>query len=355
MHRHVAGAATDGAPARRPLDCADGHDPHQHPGRPRSAADRPLPLSPARHARADPEPGSPGFAFTTRRTRRVTDWIFKVGNQTRYPDRIGSRHVYDNTHSTRVAVGDSFVYLDKRGGAYQFIGHGRVAGLPTRPPTAAETRNARVRTMYEAKLADYIHYATPVDIRPHTVEGRRNRARLRIANVNALGWSFSIARLAGRLFDDIVDLAYSGEHARVDEPPAGDHAIPDAWSRVRRRHRLEQFRRAVLRRQNHTCAICGTRVAKLLDAAHVSDYSTDTANRANPANGIALCVYCHRAFDRALVTLHPNGRLEAASALLDDPVAALHFEALSPDERRRLLDGVDLELLRRRNRIPADA
>ena len=283
----------------------------------------------------------------------MTNWLFKIGDQTKYADRIGRRHIYDNTHSTRVAVGDSFMYLDKRGGAYSFIGHGRVAGLPTRPPTAAETRNVRVRTMYEAELADYVRYATPLDIRPHTVEGRRNRMRLRIPNVNALGWSTSIARLAGRLFEEIIDLAYAGEHAQVDDPPASDHSIPDAWSYVRRRHRLEQFRRAVLRRQNHTCAICGTRVAKLLDAAHVSDYSTDTANRANPANGIGLCVYCHRAFDRGLVILYPSGLLDAAPPLRSDTVADLHFEALSPPIRRDLLEGVDPELLRRRSQISA--
>ena len=288
-----------------------------------------------------------------RQTCHVTNWLFKLSDQTRYHDRVGSRHVYDNTHSTRVTVGDSFVYLDKRTGTYAFIGHGRVVGLPTRPPTPVETRNPRVRIMYEAELTDYVRYATPLDIRSHTVDGKRNRARLRIQNVNALGWSTSIARLAGQLFDDIVDLAYGGEHAQLDDPPTGDYTVPDTWSTVRRRHRLEQFRRTVLRRQNHTCAICGTRVARLLDAAHVSDYSTDAANRANPANGIGLCVYCHRAFDGGLVILHPNGRLDAAPPLLGDTVAEQHFDALSPAMRRELLDGVDLELLRRRNRISA--
>lgn len=279
----------------------------------------------------------------------MTAWVFKIGDQTRYADRIGRQHVYDNTHSTSVAVGDSFVYLDKRGGAYSFIGHGRVAKLPSRPPTLAETRNSRVRTMYDAKLADYVSYSTPFDIRPHTVGGRRNRARLRIPNVNKLGWSSSIARLAGRLFEDIVDLAYSNGHVDVDDPPGGSHSVPDVWSYVKRRHRLEQFKRAVLRRQNHTCAICGTRVPELLDAAHVSDYSTDTANRANPANGIGLCVYCHRAFDRGLVKLHPDGHVDVEPALSSDTVAVLHFTALSSPVRRQLLCGTDPELLRCRN------
>ena len=281
----------------------------------------------------------------------MTAWMFKLADQNTYADRLGGRYVFDNTHSRQVAAGDSFAYLDKRGGTYAFIGHGNISQVQDRSPNPGEKRNPRVSSIYEAALSDFVHYATPLDIRTRTRQGRRNRARLGIGDVNRLGLSRSVAKLPGRLFEDIVDLAYVGEHAQPGGDPApGDFSVPDSWSYVRRRDRLEQFRRTVLHRQNHTCAICGTRVRDLLDVAHISEYSTDADNRANPANGVCLCVYCHRAFDRALVRLDDTGCLELAPRVQSDTVARLHFTKLSTDSRRRLLKGVDVKLLLRRNR-----
>ena len=111
---------------------------------------------------------------------------------------------------------------------------------------------------------------------------------------------------------------------------------------------LEHFKREVLRRQNYTCAVCGTHVRELLDVAHISEYSTDADNRANPANGICLCVYCHRAFDRGLVTLDKVGNLAPARNILHDAVAKCHFSNLSIESRRQLLRGVDAGLLAQR-------
>ena len=278
----------------------------------------------------------------------MISWMFKLADQTTYPDRLGELYVYDNTHSKQVVTGDSFVYLDKRGGAYALLGHGQVIRVQERRPDPREQRNARVTTIYEAVLDDFVGYATPLDIRTRTIGGRRNRARLGIGDVNRLGLSRSVAKLPGRLFEEIVDLAYEDEYARPSDQPLTDYSVPDNWSYVKRREKLEHFKRDVLRRQNHTCAICGTRVRELLDVAHISEYSTDPQNRANPANGICLCVYCHRAFDRGLVTLDKAGHLAPASNALDDAVATFHFSYLSTEARRQLLRGVDAGLLEQR-------
>ena len=280
----------------------------------------------------------------------MTAWMFKLADQTTYADLLGRLYVFDNTHSRKVAAGDSFAYLDKRGGSYSFIGHGHIARIRDRRPAPRERRNARVTSIYEAELSDFVDYVKPLDIRTRTRQGRRNRARLGIANVNRLGLSRSVAKLPGRLFQDIVDLAYEGEFVKPDDPLPGEFSVPDSWSYVRRRDRLEQFRRTVLQRQNYTCAICGTAIRDLLDVAHISGYSTDADNRANPANGVCLCVYCHRAFDRGLVRLGERGSLELASNVMRDTVAKVHFTRLSTDSRRRLLRGVDADLLLRRDR-----
>ena len=63
-------------------------------------------------------------------------WILKIATQELYPDDPGEKYVYDNTHSTRVVSGDSFVYLDKRQARYGFTGHGPVRAIGHRSAKA---------------------------------------------------------------------------------------------------------------------------------------------------------------------------------------------------------------------------
>jgi len=69
-------------------------------------------------------------------------WIFKVAEQELYPDEMGVKYVFDNTHSVRVRAGDEFLYLDKKAG-YSFTGSGVVARLVTRRPTENEKQRTR--------------------------------------------------------------------------------------------------------------------------------------------------------------------------------------------------------------------
>ena len=68
----------------------------------------------------------------------MTFWIFKQSEQEQYADEPGQTYVYDNRHSVRVKPGDSFVYLDKRGGGYGFTGHGTVIQVLNSPDDTAE-------------------------------------------------------------------------------------------------------------------------------------------------------------------------------------------------------------------------
>ena len=111
---------------------------------------------------------------------------------------------------------------------------------------------------------------------------------------------------------------------------------------------IERFRQTVLLRQGFACAICGTTLGEVLDVAHISRYSTDVNNRANPANGIGLCAFCHRAFDGGVFRLSENGDVSMVDGRDPDPVALAHLSSLSADARLKLLDGIDTELLRHR-------
>jgi len=99
-----------------------------------------------------------------------------------------------------------------------------------------------------------------------------------------------------------------------------------------------------MQRSYSTCVVCGTRQPGVLDAAHLSPYASDKKNRANPANGICLCAFCHRALDRRIIAIQPNGEL-LVSPSVDDPVAREHFERLDPKKRRSWLSGVSPKFL----------
>ena len=276
-------------------------------------------------------------------------WIFKLSDQVIYPDELGVKYVYDNRHSIHVAARDSFLYLDKRGDRYSFAGHGDIGGVSSRKPTPQESVTPKVRRIYSAQLGGYVGYSSPLDIRSNSAQGKLNRSRLGIIDVNRLGWSVSIASIPQTRFEQILDLAYAESGVSLDPLEPDDYEVPDACSLVRRRHSLERFKATVLDRQNHTCAICGTAVREVLDVAHISSYSSDTKNRANPGNGIGLCSYCHRAFDKGVFVVGEDGCVRSTRDIGSDAIAKAHISGLSSWDRVKLLAGIDKKFLRKRS------
>ena len=68
------------------------------------------------------------------------------------------------------------------------------------------------------------------------------------------------------------------------------------------------FHDTVLSIYNFTCAVCGLSLPILLNASHIIPWSVDEIRRADPRNGLSLCVLHDRAFDRGLISV--NERFE---------------------------------------------
>jgi hypothetical protein len=270
-------------------------------------------------------------------------WIFKLAEQELYPDVPGKEYVFDNTHSIRVREGDAFLYLDKRKG-YSFTASGVVARLDKREPTAVEAgRNNKIRTVFVASLQDVVVFKRPLSITPTTKAGRRNRALLGIEDANLLGWSQSMPGLGETMYDKIMDLAEDRALIPLEHIP-NSFAVPDTWARVKIRRVLKGFTDDVLTRSGGACVVCGTAVPGLVDAAHLSGYATDRNNRANPSNGMALCAFCHRAFDQRLIAVKRNGEL-LVSPKLTDAVATFHVSRIDGARRALWLEGVGEEFI----------
>ena len=278
-------------------------------------------------------------------------WIFKVSSQSSYPDKPGRQYVYDNTHSARVAGGDEFLYLEKARTRYRLAGAGRVSRVTGRKARQNEQRSARVKRVLTAHLVDVVWFSKPFDLSTQTKEGRRNRMAVGLPkDLNGIGWSISMPRIERDLFVCLLDSALEG--GTLNDQKSGytevsSFRIDDSWSLVRKRHRLKEFRTTVLKRHNYTCLVCGTRMQSVIEAAHVRSYATAPEDRANPANGICLCSFCHAAFDSGELLIFSNGTVRYASDLSDE-IGLTHFTSVPPDKRRNWLCGVDARFLEQR-------
>ena len=85
------------------------------------------------------------------------------------------------------------------------------------------------------------------------------------------------------------------------------------------RSRLHQsmFRGMVVRAYEVRCAVCHLRHGELLDAAHITADS-DEAGLAVVTNGLALCKIHHAAYDRNLMGIDPDYRVQINAALLGE-------------------------------------
>jgi putative restriction endonuclease len=83
---------------------------------------------------------------------------------------------------------------------------------------------------------------------------------------------------------------------------------------IRRLHQ-HKFRARVLRAYRNRCAICRLKHAELLDAAHIVPDS-DPRGKPLVSNGLALCKIHHAAFDRHIIGVRPDLRVEIRKDIL---------------------------------------
>ena len=123
----------------------------------------------------------------------------------------------------------------------------------------------------------------------------------------------------------ILEFTVVVDEARViEENPAGKAAHDD--DRSRRAYitratlfRLHQrtFREKVLFAYREQCALCKLRHKELLDAAHIIPDSEEHG-RATVDNGISLCKLHHAAFDRFLIGITPDFKVEIKREILEE-------------------------------------
>lgn len=85
---------------------------------------------------------------------------------------------------------------------------------------------------------------------------------------------------------------------------------------VRQRVNQSFFRSAVLAAYEGRCCMTGIAMPELLVASHVIPWAIHEAARVNPQNGLCLNAFHDRAFDRGLITLTEEWKIQVAPRLL---------------------------------------
>jgi predicted restriction endonuclease len=105
---------------------------------------------------------------------------------------------------------------------------------------------------------------------------------------------------------------------------------------VARRQGQKAFRGRLIDAYGGSCAISGTSVLDVLQAAHIRPYNGPSTNHVT--NGLLLRADLHTLFDLKLITVDPSSMAICVSPLLaDTPYASLHGNLLSipPESAKR--------------------
>ena len=104
------------------------------------------------------------------------------------------------------------------------------------------------------------------------------------------------------------------ELAGIDESELPAEGI-DRDRLVKTRVNQQFFRATVLAAYNFRCCVSGLTVRPLLVASHIVPWSIDRKNRMNPRNGLCLNALHDRAFDRGLMTVTADFKVQMSDAL----------------------------------------
>lgn len=135
----------------------------------------------------------------------------------------------------------------------------------------------------------------------------------------------AIAKFKERPIEEIADID-------LKELPIGG----ERESLVKTRINQQFFRSSVLSIYGGKCCITGLEIPSLLVASHIVPWRNDVGNRTNPKNGLCLNALHDRAFDKGLITVTPDFRLQVSSRIGESAENAAIDELFLKYDQREL-------------------
>ncbi|MBQ8222546.1 MAG: HNH endonuclease [Bacteroidales bacterium] len=106
---------------------------------------------------------------------------------------------------------------------------------------------------------------------------------------------------------------------------------------VKQRVNQSFFRTTVLSSYNFRCCISGVSTPELLEACHIVDWSEDVSNRMNPKNGLCMNPFFHKAYDRYMLSITPDFKIEISKRLLDGVMQDSFLEYLKNINGKKIM------------------
>lgn len=118
------------------------------------------------------------------------------------------------------------------------------------------------------------------------------------------------------------------ESLKIKTTELAEFTIPSGPSEkeslVRIRRVQGFFRNAVLTSYKFTCAICELSISQMLCASHIIPWSVNVERRADPTNGLSLCSFHDKAFDRGLLTIDEKNNVCISKNMEVDNPSEMH-------------------------------
>lgn len=101
--------------------------------------------------------------------------------------------------------------------------------------------------------------------------------------------------------------------------PTGTTGTETETETIIRARRVQRFfRESVLANYDYKCALTGITITSLINASHIIPWSQNRQRRADPTNGLSLCVLYDRMFDRGLLTFDVNLRVVLSNEIINN-------------------------------------
>lgn len=129
----------------------------------------------------------------------------------------------------------------------------------------------------------------------------------------------SLASQSQRAIQQLSKTKEKEEFFDLSEP-----SVTEAARSIKVRLVQRFFRDTVLASYNFNCALCRMSLPAMLNASHIIPWAMNKQRRADPRNGICLCVLHDRAFDRGLITVCEDFKIAVSREIKTPNASKLH-------------------------------
>lgn len=129
------------------------------------------------------------------------------------------------------------------------------------------------------------------------------------------------------------DARRPGQGQHDDVPPTGP---TETEQRVRVRLVQGFFRDSVLSNYRYACTICELSLCAMLNASHIVPWAIAETRRGDPRNGLCLCTFHDKAFDRGLITVDGQFRIVLSRQVKIEDAPKMHRTGLLEIEGQKI-------------------